>query len=353
MSVDEDVRPESTGGRTPDAAEGSATGSQADGVSLYYEADPEDLVVPPDSDYVVRGVAAGGMVRAFAATTRRTVQAARDAHQSSPVVTAALGRLLTAGAIMGSMVKDDGELMTLTVRGDGPIGSLTVTADSHGHVKGYPGNADVWLPLNGSGKLDVGAAVGSGSLSVVQDVPWGEPYTSQIALATGEIGDDIAAYYAESEQVPSAVGLGVLVDTDLSVRQAGGFIVQLMPDCDEGTIERLEANLGDVRSVTEMLDDGMSPEEILGEVLRGLDFTPLRVSPTEFRCNCSRERTERVLITLGAKELQSLIDDGKPTEMVCNFCGSSYEFSVDELRALLAEATPRGARAGPDTPERA
>lgn len=295
--------------------------------------------IPQDSDYILRGTAASGMIRAFAATTRRTVQAARDAHQTSPVVTAALGRLLTVGAIMGSMLKDPGELLSLLVRGDGPMASLTVTADASGHVKGYAGNPDVWLPLNAVGKLDVGGAVGSGTLTVVQDQPWGEPYTSQIPLVSGEIGDDMAAYFVQSEQIATSVGVGVLVDTDLSVRQAGGFIVQLLPGYDETTIEKLEANLADIASVTDMFEAGMTPLDILERALQGLDFRALETTPVEFACNCSRERTSRVLITLGPKELQSLIDDGKPTELVCNFCNKKYEFSVGELRELLAEAT--------------
>jgi len=301
--------------------------------------DTPNLQIPQDSDYIVRGTAANGMVRAFAATTRRTVQFARDAHQTSPVVTAALGRLLTVGAMMGSMLKDPGELVSLMVRGDGPICGITVTVDAMGHVKGYAGNPDVWLPLNAAGKLDVGGAVGAGTLTVVQDQPWSsEPYTSQIHLVSGEIGDDMAAYFVQSEQVATSVGVGVLVDTDLSVKQAGGFIVQLLPGFDNATIEQLEANLSGVASVTDMLEDGMTPLDILELALRGLDFKAMEVEPVEFACNCSRERTGRVLITLGPDELQSLIDEGKPAELVCNFCSKKYEFSVDELRGLLAEA---------------
>lgn len=300
-----------------------------------------DLAIPCDTDYVVRGTAAGGFVRAFAATTRRTVQEARERHQTSPVATAALGRLLTVGAMMGVMLKDDGELLTLSVRGDGPLGSLTVTANAHGQVKGYVGNPEVWLPLNGAGKLDVAAAVGQGTLTVVQDQPWGEPYTSQLELFSGEIGDDMAAYFTESEQIPTSVGVGVLVDTDLSVRQAGGFIVQLMPDCPEDVVAKLEANLEGVASVTTMFEDGMAPLDILEHLLRGLDFRPLEVEPVAFGCNCSRERTERVLIAMGADELQGLIDEDKPAELVCNFCNNAYTFSVDELKELLERATAR------------
>ena len=297
-----------------------------------------DLQIPQDSDYIVRGTAAGGMVRGFAATTRRTVQEARDRHQTSPVATAALGRLLTVGAMMGSMLKDDGELITLSIHGDGPLGGLTVTADAHGHVKGYAANPDVWIPLNAAGKLDVAAAVGQGSLTVVQDQPWGEPYSSQLELFSGEIGDDMAAYFAESEQIPTSVGVGVLVDTDLSVKQAGGFIVQLMPDCPEDVVAQLERNLDGIAAVTDMLERGMAPLDILERVLQGLDFKPMEFHPTAFCCNCSRERTERVLVAMGVDELQKLIDEGEPAELVCNFCNSTYEFSVDEMRELLARA---------------
>lgn len=305
------------------------------------------LAVLAGADHVVRGSAAGDSVRAFAATTRQTVQAARDAHETSPVVTAALGRLLTAGAMMGAMLKDEGELISLMVRGDGPLRGLTVTADALGHVKGYAGNPDVWIPLNKKGKLDVAAAVGQGTLTVVQDQPWGEPYTSQLSLFTGEIGDDIAAYYAESEQIPTAVGVGVLVDTDLSVRQAGGFIVQALPDCPEEVLSKLEANVNGMQSVTELLESGLTPADILDKVLDGLDFKPYSAKPVNFQCNCSRERTSRMLISLGEKELAELVDEGKPAELVCNFCSKKYEFSVEELKGLLEEVrAQKAAKAG-------
>lgn len=323
---------DTAGGMHMDGTEAAHSSSEATAGA------PQTPQPAPSTDHVVRGTAAGGMVRGFAATTRALVQKARDCHQTSPVVTAALGRLLTAGAMMGTMLKDPGELISLAVRSDGPIGSLTVTADEQGHVKGYAGNPDVWLPLNAAGKLDVGGAVGRGSLTVVQDVPWGEPYTSQIELFSGEIGDDIAAYYVSSEQVPTSVGVGVLVDTDLSVKQAGGFIVQLMPDCPEDVIARLEANLDGIAPVTDLLEQGMTPTDILGLVLRDLDFKPMETRPVEFRCNCSRERTERVLLAMGVDELQGLIDDGKPANLVCSFCNSTYTFTVDELEELLKQA---------------
>ena len=291
-----------------------------------------------DSDYIVRGTAAEGMVRAFATITRHTVQEARDRHQTSPVVTAALGRLLTVGALMGSMLKDEGELMTLAIRGDGPIGGLTVTADSKGHVKGYAANPEVWIPLKENGKLDVGAALGQGTLTVIQDQPWGEPYSSQLDLVTGEIGDDVAQYFVMSEQVPTSVGVGVLVDTNLNVRQAGGFIVQLMPGYDPAILPQLEESLSKITSVTNMLEEGLAPADILEQALKGLDFKPMQVSPVSFQCNCSHERTQKVLVTLGPDELQKLVDEGKPVELVCSFCNNKYTFDIPEIKQLLEES---------------
>lgn len=304
------------------------------------------LKVPDDADYVLRGITADGMVRAFAATTRRTVQAAREAHGTSPVVTAALGRLLTAAAMMGAMVKDPDERLTLSVRGDGPVLGLTVTADARGHVRGFAGKSDLWIPEKASGKLDVGTAVGKGTLQVVTSTPWGDPYVSEVALASGEIGDDIAAYYADSEQTASSVGVGVLVDTDLSVRQAGGFIVQLMPDCPDAVIDRLETNLRGLRPISSMLDDGMGPLDMLGQVLAGLDFIPLEASPVEFLCACDYGTIRATLVSLGADEMQSLIEEGKPARVVCHFCNKEYDFDLDELARMRDEAREAARVAG-------
>lgn len=293
--------------------------------------------VPTDTDYILRGITADGMVRAFAATTRRTVQIAHESHKTSPIATVALGRLLTAASMMGAMVKDPDERLTLTVRGDGPLMGMTVNTDSQGHVRGFVGKPDLW-PSEDDGKLSVGAAVGKGTLNVTTSTPWGDPYSSQVELVSGEIGDDIAAYYADSEQTASSVGVGVLVDTDLSVRQAGGFIVQLMPDCPEDVIARLESNLRDLRPISQMLDDGMGPLEILNEVLAGLDFTPLETSPVEFYCDCSYESIRSTLVSLGADEIQALIDEGKPAQVVCHYCNKEYDFDVDELTRMRNEA---------------
>ncbi len=289
-------------------------------------------------DYIVRATAADGMIRAFAATTKNLVQEAKNHHNTSPVATAALGRLLTAGSMMGVMLKGDEDLITLTIRGDGPMNGLTVTADSHGDVKGFVYNPNVWVPDKYPGKLDVGAAVGAGTLTVVRDQEFGGAYSSQVQLVSGEIADDLTKYFAASEQVPSSVGLGVLVDTDQNVKRAGGFLIQLMPGCTDEVIDKLEARLQEIKSITAFLEAGMTPEEILEEILGDMDLSVNETLPTQFYCNCSRERVTKVLISLGAKELQSMIDDGKPVELDCHFCGKKYSFSVAELEGILANA---------------
>ena len=290
------------------------------------------------ADYLVRATAADAQIRAFACTTRDTVEAARAAHNTSPVITAALGRLLSAGVMMGSMLKGD-DLLTLQVKGDGPVKGITVTADSMGHVKGYPIVPDVILPTNSIGKLDVSGAVGAGTLTVIKDMGLKEPYSGQVALQTGEIAEDLTYYFAVSEQVPSCVGLGVLMEKNNTVRQAGGFIVQLMPFATEEVISRLEENIKGLPSVTTMLDQGKTPEEILGTVLDGLDLQVTDQGPAAFQCDCSKERVERALISIGKAELQSMIDDGKEVEVSCQFCGKQYSFQPEELIRLWERAT--------------
>ena len=290
------------------------------------------------SDYIVRATAAGNQIRAFACTTRDTVEKARQAHNSSPVITAALGRLLGAGAMMGSMLKGEKDLLTLQVKGEGPVKGITVTADSMGHVKGYPIVPDVILPANSIGKLDVSGAVGPGTLTVIKDMGLKEPYSGQVELQTGEIAEDLTYYFAVSEQVPSCVGLGVLMEKNNTVKQAGGFIVQLMPFAEEETITKLEENIKNIKSVTTMLEEGNSPEDILGIVLDGLALEIMDTMPVEFRCDCSNERVERALISIGKKELQDMIDEGKEIEVGCQFCGRQFKFSVEELRILYGRA---------------
>ncbi len=290
------------------------------------------------SDYLVRATAAEAQIRAFACTTKGVVEAARQAHDTSPVVTAALGRLLSAGAMMGSMQKGEEDLLTLQIKGDGPMQGLLVTADSKGGVKGYANVPDVILPANALGKLDVAGAVGHGTLSVIRDMGLKEPYVGQTLLQTGEIAEDLTYYFASSEQVPSSVGLGVLMERDNTVRQAGGFIVQLMPFAEDGAIDRLERNLSGITSVTAMLDAGDTPEQMLGRILEGLDCQVTDTCPVAFSCNCSKERIEKVLISLGKKEIQDMIHEGREVEVNCHFCNTHYRFSVEELKGIYRKS---------------
>lgn len=292
-------------------------------------------------DYIVRATAADSQIRAFAATTKETVELARQYHNTSPVATAALGRLLTAGAMMGAMMKGEKDLLTLQVKGNGPLGGITVTADSAANVKGYVNNPEVLIHANEKGKLDVGGAVGAGILNVIRDMGLKEPYVGQCELQTGEIGDDLTYYFATSEQVPSSVGVGVLMDKGNTVRQAGGFIIQLMPFTSDEVIDRLEAKLSEVKSVTTMLDGGMTPEQILEELLGEFGLEINDTLPTQYHCNCSRERIEKALISIGKKDLQEMINDGEPIEVGCQFCDKKYQVTVDELKGLLQEAADK------------
>ncbi|MEG0370488.1 MAG: Hsp33 family molecular chaperone HslO, partial [Hungatella sp.] len=283
--------------------------------------------------------AANGEIRAFAATTRELVETARAAHNTSPVATAALGRLLSAGAMMGVMMKGQDDLLTLKIQGDGPMEGLTVTADSMGHVKGYVMNPMVMLPPNTQGKLDVGGALGVGVLSVIQDIGLKEPYEGQTILVTGEIAEDLTYYYATSEQTPTSVALGVLMNPDNTVCQAGGFILQLMPDASEEIIQKLETQLAKISSITSLLDEGNTPEMILEQILGELDLEIHDKVPTEFSCNCEKARVEKALISIGQKELLDMIEEGKTVEVNCHFCNTNYEFTVAELQELLKKAT--------------
>lgn len=290
-------------------------------------------------NYIVRATAANAQIRAFACTTRELVETARQAHNTSPVMTAALGRLLTAGAMMGSMLKGEKDLLTLQINGDGPGRGLVVTADSYGKVKGYPKVGDVILPANEKGKLDVSGALGYGTLSVIKDMGLKEPYVGQVELQTGEIAEDLTYYFATSEQVPSSVGLGVLMEKNNTVKQAGGFIIQLMPFTEEAVIEKLEQNLSKVASVTSMLEAGMTPEDILNTLLEGFDVEIMETTETAFSCNCSKERTQKALISIGKKELQEIIEDGETIELKCHFCNKGYEFTVEELKEIYRKAS--------------
>ena len=285
-------------------------------------------------DYIVRATAANGQVRAFAAITREIVEEARQHHGTSPVATAALGRLLTAGTMMGSMMKNETDMLTLQVRGDGPIGGITVTADSKGDVKGYVENPDVMLPPK-NGKLDVGGAVGIGLLQVIKDMGLKEPYSGQTILVSSEIAEDLTYYFANSEQVPSSVGLGVLMEKDNTVKTAGGFIIQMMPFAEDATISQIEENLKHVTSVTELLDKGYTPEQLLEELIGNVGLEITDTMPTRFYCNCSKERVEQAVASVGKKDIQEMINDGKPIEVKCHFCNTAYHYSVEELKNIL------------------
>ena len=290
------------------------------------------------SDYIVRATAANSQIRAFAAVTTDMVETARQNHNTSPVATAALGRLLTGGAMMGAMMKGEKDLLTLRIHAGGPLQGITVTADSHGNVKGYVGNPDVCIPANSKGKLDVAGAVGVGFMDVIKDMGLKEPYVGQVALQTSEIAEDLTYYFATSEQVPSAVGLGVLMNKDNTVRQAGGFILQLLPGASEEVISTLENRLKEITSITSLLDAGNTPEMILEHILGDFGLEILDKIPTQFACNCSRERIEKALISIGKKELQEMIDEGKTIEMNCHFCNKHYPVTVEELKGLLEKA---------------
>ena len=287
------------------------------------------------SDYIIRGMAADGQVRFFAGTTKEIVETARSIHNTSPVATAALGRLLTAGALMGAASKNDSDLLTLQIQCSGPIGGLTVTADAHCNVKGYVNNPEVILHANDKGKLDVAKALDMGVLSVIKDIGLKEPYIGQTQLVSGEIAEDLTYYFATSEQIPTSVALGVLMEKNNTVKQAGGFIIQLMPFASEELISDLEKRLGEFTSITALLDQGMEPLDIVKQIFEGYNVEVTDTIPTKWHCNCSKERFSQAVISLGKKEIANLLADNKPIEVNCQFCNSSYTFSPEELENML------------------
>ena len=289
-----------------------------------------------NKDYIVRASLANDSVRAFAISSTHLVAEARERHRTLPVVTAALGRLLSAGAIMGSMMKGDKDIVTVSLKGDGPAGYITVTADSHGHVKGFPGNPNVDIPRKYAGKLDVGAAVGRGLLTVSYDLGLKEPYSGQVEIQTGEVAEDLAYYFTVSEQLPSAVGLGVMVDTDSSVKHAGGFIVQLLPDAPEDVIELLEKKLANLEPVTTMMEQGMTPEEMLLHIFEGVDIEFTERHDVEFYCDCSKEKVKRALAAISDKDLQDIVNDDEDIEVKCFFCNTAYKFSIADIKDILS-----------------
>ena len=260
-------------------------------------------------------------------------------HHTAATASAALGRVLTAASMMGYGLKSPDDSLTLMIKGDGPIGSITAVADGMGRVRGYCDNPAADLPENSRGKLDVGGAVGAGTLYVIQDLGLETPYVGQIELVSGEIAEDITAYYAYSEQLPTVCSLGVLVDTDLTIKNAGGFLLHLLPGAEESCIETVERNIKELPGMTEMLSAGMTADEIAGKVLNGLEPDFLDSAEVEYRCNCSRERMERILISLGREELERLAEEQEVTETVCHFCNSVYRFTSDDIRELIRSST--------------
>ena len=289
-------------------------------------------------DELIRAIGANGAVRVFVAYSKEMVQQARTLHHTSPVATAALGRLLTAGCMMGSTLKGDKDLITLQIRGDGPLQGIVVTADQKGRAKGYVFQPNVDIPSKYPGKLDVSGAIGKGSLRIIKDIGMKEPYSGEIALISSEVAEDLTYYFAQSEQTPSAVGLGVLVDRDTSVKHAGGFIVQLMPDTEEEVIAQLEKNIAQMPYVTDLYDMEKTPEQILAMLLKGLEPKITDRIPLSFYCNCTRERVEKALISIGKEELQKIIAEDKQATLHCHFCAKEYHFEEKELIELLKNA---------------
>ena len=287
------------------------------------------------SDYLVRATAANAQIRAFAASTKELVEFARNAHNTSPVMTAALGRLMTGALMMGAMLKGEKETITLQIRGVGPAKGITATANGKGEVNGYALFPETMMPPNELGKLDVGGALGDGYLRVIKDLGLKEPYVGTCQLQTGEVAEDLTYYFAHSEQVPSSVGLGVLMNKDNTVRQAGGFIIQLMPFIDDETVDKLEENLSKVSSVTSILDSGKSPEEMLELLLGDLGLEILDTMPVEFKCNCDKQRVEKAIISVGRDELDDMIKAGEDIECKCQICNKAYTFTIDELKAII------------------
>lgn len=286
-------------------------------------------------DYMIRATAADSQIRAFAATTREMVEYARKVHGTSPVATAALGRLLTAGAMMGSMMKGDDDILTLQIKGNGPIGGIIVTANAHGKVKGYVHNPEVLIHANNIGKLDVGGAVGEGILSVIKDMGLKEPYVGQTTLVSGEIAEDLTYYFAASEQVPSVVALGVLMNKDNTVKRAGGFIIQLMPFAEESIIDRLEQKINSITGITGLLDQDMTPEMILNDILGEFGLDIMDKLPAGFECNCTKKRIEKAIVSIGRKDIEEMIEENEPIEVNCHFCNKNYQFTVEELKEIL------------------
>lgn len=288
-------------------------------------------------DYIVRAMTADGFVKAMAIASTNLVERARNIHKTTPTATAALGRVLTAASMMGNLQKVENGALTLQVKGNGPLGTILATSDAVGNVRGYVRNPSISLLEKYAGKLDVGAAVGTdGMLTVIRDLQMKEPYIGSVALVSGEIADDVTAYFAQSEQTPTACALGVLVDTDQSVKVAGGYLIQLLPGAPEDIISKLEQGIAKAGAVTPMLSEGLTPEDILRRVMTDFELDFLETTEVSYKCYCSRERVTSTLIAVGKKDLQEMIDEGKPISIECQFCDTKYQFTPDDLKALLA-----------------
>ena len=288
------------------------------------------------NDIILRGTAANHQVRFFCAYTKEIVETARSIHNTSPVATAALGRLLTAGSIMGSMCKNASDVLTLQIQCSGPIGGLTVTSNANADVKGYVNHPEVLLPPSDKGKLDVGKALDLGVLSVIKDIGLKEPYVGQCNLVSGEIAEDLTYYFATSEQIPSSVALGVLMKKNNTVKHAGGFIIQLMPFAEEGLISDLENRLKDFSSITSLMDQGMTPEDMMNQLFEGYDVVINDSVTPHYACDCSKERVYKAVMSVGKKEIEDMIADAKPIEVNCHFCNRNYTFDIDELKSMIS-----------------
>lgn len=289
-----------------------------------------------NGDYIIRAVTSDGFVKAMAIRSTALVERARTIHKTTPTATAALGRLLTACSMMGNLQKVENGALTLQVKGGGPLGTLLATSDAEGNVRGYVHNPSITLLEKYAGKLDVGAAVGTdGTLTVIRDLQMKEPYIGSVALVSGEIADDVTAYFAQSEQTPTACALGVLVNTDQSVRVAGGYLIQLLPGAPEDVIMKIETGITCAGAVTPMLEAGLTPEEILRKVLCEFELEFFEETSVEYRCYCSRDRVSATLITIGRKDLQEIVEEGKPITVECQFCDRVYTFTPEDVKALL------------------
>lgn len=286
-------------------------------------------------DYIVRATAAAGSIRAFAASTTNMVQTAAEVHHTSPVASAAIGRVMTAAAIMGITLKGEKDLITIQIKGEGPLKGIVVTADSKANVKGYVYEPQVEVPPKYPGKLDVGGAIGAGMLSVIKDIGLKDPYIGQVPLVSGEIAEDLTYYFANSEQIPSIVALGVLIERDQSIKQAGGIIIQLMPGATEDVIGKLEEKLQTIPSITKMMENGWGPEQMLQEVLGDMNVQVLDKVSTQFSCNCSRERVEKVMISIGLKDLEEILEEEKKATLHCHFCNKEYLFNEEDLKQMI------------------